>query len=347
MSFQYVPALPVKRGDVQGFRDVAADLAARMAPLWTVPVINLRTGEAPSVRDRVKHLQKAAQQLRQVSGSGRSWIDTRHAEEDPKMVGDALWGEFGLFTAAAPVTGPERPPAQQALAQELADTFSNGLGLRLDLRGLPVTEAAEQVAELAKRSAVAVEAMDLLLDLGAIADAAQAGEYGARAVAELGRLRPWRSVVLLAGSFPASLQQLARDQVTRLPRHEVPVWRAVRENSGLDERLVYGDYSVVHPGKPAQTTTGPVTILGRVLYSDPQDFLVVKGRNMAVYGTAQMPALASRITTDPAFRGRGFSEGERYLADCVAGQESPGLPERWIRAGHTQHLAQTVEQVAR
>ncbi|MFF4508392.1 hypothetical protein [Streptomyces sp. NPDC001401] len=347
MSFQYVPALPVKRGDVQGFVDVAADLAARMAPLWTVPVINLRTGEAVSVRERVKHLQKAAKQLRQASSSGHSWIDTRHVEEDPKMVGDALWGEFGLFTTAAPVTGPERPPAQQALAQELADACGNGLGLRLDLAGMPVAEAAERVRELAKRSTVAVEAMDLLLDLGAIDNAAKAAEYGAHAVAELGRLRPWRSVVLLAGAFPASLQQLVRDQVTRLPRHEIPVWRAVRENAGLDERLVYGDYSVVHPGKPAQTTTGPVTILGRVLHSAPQDFLVVKGRNMAVYGTAQMPALASRITSAPAFRGRGFGEGERYLADCVAGQESPGLPERWIRAGHTQHLTQTVEQVAR
>jgi hypothetical protein len=150
----------------------------------------------------------------------------------------------------------------------------------------------------------------------------------------------------VAGAFPASLQGLLRDQVSRLPRHELRVWRAVRESSGLGERLVSGDYSVVHPGKPAQTSTGPVTILGRVLYSAAEDFLVVKGRNMAVYGTAQMPVLASRITSAPGFRGRGFSEGERYLADCVAGQESPGPPERWIRAGHTQHLTQTVEQLS-
>jgi hypothetical protein len=206
MSFRYVPALPVKRGDVQGFRDVAANLAAPMAPLWTVPVINLRTGEAPSLRERVKHLEKAAKHLRQPCSSGHSWIDTRHAEEDPKMVGDALWGEFGLFTMAAPVTGPDRSADQQALAQELAHSTGNGLGLRVDLAGMPAAEAVERVGELVKGSSVAVESMDLLLDLGAIGNAEETAERGARAVAGLGELRPWRSVVLLL-SFRAGCRQ--------------------------------------------------------------------------------------------------------------------------------------------
>ena len=346
MSFRYVPALPVKRGDVRGYLDVAAAVAERMAPLWTIPVINLRTAEAPSVQDRVKHLRKAAKQLRVAGSSRPCWIDTRHVEEDPQMVGDVLWGEFGLFTTAVPITGPDRSPGQQALAEELAHSTGNGLGLRIDVPGLPAAEAAERVGELMQRIKAEPESVDLLLDLGALQEPDEAAGLATRVAKVLGRMRPWRSVVLVAGAFPASLQRLERDQVSRLPRHEIRVWRAVGERSGLGERLVYGDYSVVHPGKPAQTTTGPVTILGRVLYSAPEEFLVVKGRDMTVYGAAQMPVLASRITSDPCFRGRGFSAGERYLADCVAGQESPGGPERFIRAGHTQHLTQTVEQVS-
>ncbi|MEV6948773.1 hypothetical protein AB0N07_44030 [Streptomyces sp. NPDC051172] len=190
------------------------------------------------------------------------------------------------------------------------------------------------------------EAIDVLLDVGALDQPEQALGWAVQATSLLGALRPWRTLVLLCGAFPASLQQLERDRVSLLPRRELTLWQKVGARSGMGERLVFGDYSIVHPGKPAQQTTGPVTILGRVLYSTAEDYLVIKGRNMAVYGTAQMPALVVRLSNDPRFRGRDFSEGERYLADCASRQEAAGPPERFIQAGHTQHLTQTVHQLS-
>ncbi|MFD3504478.1 hypothetical protein [Streptomyces sp. NPDC058678] len=341
---RYVAALPAKRGDVRGFEDVAADVGSQMAALWTVPVLRTPTAAQPSMRERIKHLTQAANRLRVVGSSRRCWIDTQHVEDDPEMVGDALWGAFGLFTTAAPITSPWRAPRQQALADELAQSTGNGLGLRIELAHTPTGVAVEQVEQLLARLKTAPEETDLLLDAGAL-EPEQAMQWAVQAVSLLGALRPWRTLVLLSGAFPASLQQLERDLLNPLPRRELTLWQKVGERSRMGERLVFGDYSVVHPGKPSQRTTGPVTILGRVLYSTAEDYLVIKGRNMAVYGTAQMAALVSRLTSDPHFRGHGFSEGERYLADCAAGQEAAGPPERFIRAGHTQHLTQTLRQL--
>lgn len=342
---RYVAALPVKRGDVRGFCDVATDVGEQTAVLWTVPVLRTPTGTPPSTRERIKHLTQAANRLQMVGSSGPCWIDTQYVEDEPEMVGTALWGAFGLFTTAAPVTSPFRAPRQQALADELAQSTGNGLGLRIEWVHTPTEAAVAQVEQLLPRLKTEPEETDLLLDVGALDQPEQALQWAVQAASLLGALRPWRTLVLLSGAFPASLQQLERDLLNPLPRRELALWQKVGERSGMGERLVFGDYSIVHPGKPAQHTTGPVTILGRVLYSSAENYLVVKGRNMAVYGTAQMPALVSRLTSDPRFRGRDFSAGERYLADCAAGQEGAGPPERFIRAGHTQHLTQTLQQL--
>ncbi|MFI6494582.1 hypothetical protein [Streptomyces sp. NPDC050564] len=338
-------ALPVKRGDVRGFCDVAAEVGEQMAVLWTVPVLRTPTDTRPSTRERIKHLTQAANRLRAVSSSRRCWIDTQHVEDEPEMVGSTLWSAFGLFTTAAPVTSPFRTPRQQALADELAQSTGNGLGLRIERAHAPTAVAVEQIEQLLTRLKTEPEETDVLLDVGALDQPQQALAWAAQAASLVGALRPWRTLVLLSGAFPASLQGLERDIINPLSRRELELWQKVGEHSGMSERLVFGDYSIVHPGKPAQHTTGPVTILGRVLYSTAEDYLVVKGRNMAVYGTAQMPTLVSRLTSDPRFRGRGFSEGEQYLANCATGQETAGPPERFIRAGHTQHLTQTLRQL--
>ncbi|MGW2628848.1 beta family protein [Streptomyces chattanoogensis] len=338
MSLRYVPALPVKRGDVRGLAEVSSELMTGMAPLWTVPVINSRCGEVPSEGDRIKHLAKAAKRLKSLGMTSGSWIDTLHVEQDPSLVAEGLWAEFGLFITATPVTGPERSAAQQALASELAHSSSNGLGVRIRSQEMRAADVCERVMQVVRRSEVEAEAVDLLLDLGVLGDLADAIGRGVQVVEALGGLAPWRNVVLLSGAFPASSQGWLRDQVSRLPRPERAVWRAIGERSRIGRRLVYGDYSIVHPDKAAKVSTGPVTILGKVLYTAAEEYLVVKGRAMSVYGAAQMPPLALRISKSPLFRGRAFSAGERYIADCAEQRAAPGPPERWVQAGHTQHL---------
>ncbi|QTZ95766.1 beta family protein [Streptomyces auratus] len=345
MPLQYVPALPVKRGDVLGFAEVASELAAEMAPLWTIPVLNAPRGEAPSEDDRLTHLSKAARYLKTLSPIGSSWIDTVHVEENPRLVREGLWEEFGLFITAAPVTGPERSPAQRALASELARSTGNGLGVRISSQEMIATDIRERVRELLRDSEVEAETVDLLLDLGSLGDPAEAIDRGVRAVEALGAMVPWRNLVLVSGAFPASSQGWQRDQVSRVPRPERSVWQAVAEQTRVGRGLVYGDYSIVHPGKAAQVSSGPVTILGKVLYTAPEEYLVVKGRAINVYGTEQMHRLAARISRHPLFRGQAFSAGEHYIADCAEQRATPGMPERWVRAGHTQHLTFVIDQL--
>ncbi|MEV6949899.1 hypothetical protein AB0N07_50100 [Streptomyces sp. NPDC051172] len=145
---RFVAALPVKRGDVRGFQDVAAGVSEQIAVLWTVPVLRTPTGVPPSTRDRLKHLSRAGNRLQVAGTSHRCWIDTQHVEEDPAMVANALWGAFGLFTTAAPVTSPLRPLGQQLLADELAQSTGNGLALRIELAHTPTEVAIESVEQL-------------------------------------------------------------------------------------------------------------------------------------------------------------------------------------------------------
>ncbi|KOU61613.1 hypothetical protein ADK57_27240 [Streptomyces sp. MMG1533] len=286
-----------------------------------------------------RYLAKTAGDIRTKHGLHPGWVDARNAEDALELVVEHVWREIcsGLLGCELrPVTGPERDPMQQGAAAEAAREWGNGLGVRVPGGG---DDLRDQCRRMLVRVGGDHEELDLLLDLYEVGSADEGVARALRAWREIGTLAAWRTVVLLGGSFPWGAKQLKDHDLTVVPRAEWEVWREVRHRLGGDSRVVYGDYSTIHPLSGDAPPTRWPRIYEKPRYTTAENFLVGKGRLWGSGEESRMQQLAARIVGDPEFR-RGSSAGELWLQDQADPDMpvSPGNPEVWVEKGHVQHI---------
>ncbi|MEV6246491.1 hypothetical protein AB0M38_09830 [Streptomyces sp. NPDC051742] len=358
----YVPALPARRSALAAYSRLRPRARACVTPLWSIPP---RVGGArvmgrrpphPLDPDRTAlaaHLRTALRTI-EVAQRGRpAWVDAFHTEDGTEPLAAEPW-----LTAAGsplrPVTGVERAPSQQTATAEAACLSGNGLGVRVFLTVPPDEGLRDAVGALLTRIAFAHCPVDLLLDLGSVVDEHHPAEkWALRALALLGPLHPWRTVVLLAGSFPRTFPEDYGAPLAEAHRFDWDVWHMLTDAAAAehtDPPVVYGDYGASHTGSadtPPRAGGGPPW--GVVRYTTERTFLLVR---VPTGGPGHADTIRSRvgeIVQAEGFRGEEFSEGERWLASCAAGTGPVGVggPEAWARAGHVQHMAQVVRALRR
>ncbi|WP_168724244.1 hypothetical protein [Streptomyces sp. A1547] len=330
----YVPVLPMRRGPLAAYSRLAPFLQAAVSPLWTIP---LRTNPAgpPGPPGAVVAAQRATP----------AWVDARHLEGAPRAVTEGLW-PYLLHTPLRPVTGPGRPDWQQSGCADFARACGNGLGLRVRAAEASTEQGAEEVRRLVERLAGPDLArdlpVDLLLDLEAVTEEDhQADKCALRALELLGPLTRWRSIVLLAGSFPPTTPEPSGWGPIEAQRHDWDVWHMVRHaRPELPVEVTYGDYGA-HHAFAADAGAGGGAPWGVLRYTTDRTFLLAKAPTIGDGHAEEVREIARRMIAEPEFRGAGFSEGDRWLHACATGTGTPGVgnAESWIRAGHSQHLA--------
>ena len=312
-----------------------------MHPLWTIP-------PPATAAELTEFSRKKARALRDGPGLHPGWLDTRNAECALDAVVH-VWGELShtlLGTGLRPVTGPERHPAQQDAAVSIAREQGTGLGLRVRLDTPPGTGLGADCRVLAGR-AHGLE-LDLLLDLYAVRSADQAAAEALRGWREVGPSADWRTVVLLGGSFPWEARELKDDDLTEWPRLERQVWHTVRDRlAEQGARLVYGDYSTLHP-RSGDTRPGGGRGYEKPRYTTDAHFLIGKGARWGSGEESRMRDLAARIVADPEFR-PSASAGELWLQEQArpGRQTSAGNPGVWVEKGHVQHITFVARQAGR
>ncbi len=346
-GLRYVPALPVRAGSLSAFEHVRPILGERAQPLWVIP-------PAAAPAELPTYLRDSARALNKANDLHPGWLDTRHIEAEHGLVTEQVWPHLSatlLGPALRPVTGPERDPAQQWAAAELAADAGGGLGVRLRARDIGKAETPSLLAELLARVNAATSDVDLLVDLGEVTVVREAVTLALRAWEGAGRAADWRSTVLLGGSFPWSADGLKRREVTALLRVEWAAWQELRQAAGNGKgnapAFVFGDYSTLHPRTCDEPPPRhPPRVHERPRYTTGEYFLVGKGRQLGSGEPSLMRPLAQAIVADAEFR-EGATEAERWLSALAADADGigPGNPEGWVRRGHLQHLAFVTGQV--
>ncbi|MFB6548827.1 hypothetical protein [Streptomyces sp. NPDC056405] len=353
----YVPVLPVRRGAWQAYARLGDAVRPRVAPLWTlVPRTGAeRTRGVPGnpepEEDRVdleRWLPPRVDQLADAARGMPGWVDAGHMEA---LLGAApgLW-RLLTGTRLRPVTGPERSPALQRYAADLAFLTGRGIGIRV----LADTTADEPdttaLLALVDRLCLPPSRIDLIVDVGPVADAADGTKLAVTALDLLSALAPWRTVVLTAGAFPRLPEHPDSGPFLTVPRHDRQLHRGVRAaRPAFPRRLLYGDYSVEHALSVNLPHIRPhAPPWGLLRYTGPDGYLLAR---VPTRGGAdrvdQVRGMARRITRSPAFRGAEYSDGEAWLHACAGGdgRAGSGNAETWIRAGHVQHMTFVVEQL--
>ncbi|CAM5531743.1 hypothetical protein STENM223S_01135 [Streptomyces tendae] len=343
----YVPVLPTKPHAAGAFRRLWPDVRAAIGPLWNLPPL---PGTPP---ERVGTV--VGTYVGRVSAVSRhgGWIDAPFGEDaQTAALAEALavYCELGRLR---PVTGPERPPQQQAAAVETARRCLRGLGVRVRVSGEWDGGLGHGVKGLLALTGPQTP-LDLLLDMDAVLDGrSDAGKEALRALDALVPLAAWRSAALLGGGFPRVTADMLEDGSCEVSRPEWRMWHEVcAAGRAYAPLLGYGDYGVQHSGALAQAPSplrkgGPPW--GVLRYTTDSSYFAVKTLTRGPDRVAVNRAAARRITELPEFRGSAAGQGEDWLSNCANGpltsSEGVGGPREWLVAGNLQHMTYVVRSL--
>lgn len=230
---------------------------------------------------------------------------------------------------------------------QIGDACIRLAGEDLDDVDEPIAVGIERVLRIV---GIPPQAIDLVLDFGAVPDertAALASRIARLVIGELPHRDGWRTLVVASGAFPADLNMIQPGVPGELPRHDVDLYRRVRDRA---ERLPdYGDYAIAHPALASGAGFAPAP---QIRYTVDESWTVIKGRRSDRRGAAQFFDICEQLTrlheVDAA-----ASWGDWYIAEAAAnageipqGQVTSGNAMTWRAIGTNHHIAHMVSALA-
>lgn len=341
-SRSYVPVLKVKRGEKRALSLLPMSLRSRVVPILDVV-------ENPSGKPLIKHIDTAFERLpSSLRGYPRCFIDAREIEDDdPRATEIVLKRAQAEGMCVSPVTGITRT---NGVAAAIANS-AHGLALRLLRRELENGNMALRVQSFMGRHSLVPESVDLILDLGAVADMIAHGVSAlTRAfLADVPELTRWRTVAIVACAFPLSMRGIGRHAHKEVDRSEWLSWRdEIHAHQQVCGRtLVFGDYVIQHPAGVEGFDPRIMPVSATVRYALDDAWLLVKGESTRVVRARdQFPALATRLVygrLKARYQGPLHCPGCELMKVAADGGTGFGSAEAWRRLGTIHHICQTLD----
>ena len=249
---------------------------------------------------------------------------------------------------AIPVTGTGRSPAYQRAVKKFADA-ERGVAIRLIADDFEDEgDLATALDSLAKFIGLTPSSIDLIVDLGSVADQNPAviAQLHRANLSVIPTITAWRTLTVATGAFPVSLAPLTRDAWNRLVRIDWQAWLKLVSGTKKPDRLpAYGDYAIAHPGLPPE---GQATILAQLRYTIQNEFMIWKGKNAikTPNGFGQFLSICTDLVSRPEFRGATFSDGDQEIQGKATNGGSPGNAETWRNIGTNHHIETVLDQIA-
>ncbi|MEW5976033.1 MAG: beta family protein [Acidobacteriota bacterium] len=352
----YVPILKGKRGELGALHVLSDKTKNTLTPLIDIPRVTLVYPQKEPKHTLEKHLESVAKNiLRSWGNMRRVFVDLSEFELlDRTSMGDhPLTYFFNLLREhsiqAIPTTGLDRDLRyNDALASVLArDRLGAMIRVREEDIGSPQKLNAE-LDELLRSIAVNRRSAHLLLDFGAI------GQKNIRSLAklaictinQLSEVSQWQSLTLASSGLPETMSEVQSGGKTPVDRLELKLWRSViGQSNGIARVPTFGDYGVVHPDFVDQDPRA-ISPSAKIRYTLEDQWLIIKGRSLKRYKYAQYHTLAGLLVAERGYRGRGFSWGDSYVADCAVQACGPGNLQTWVTVDTSHHLTLVAEQIS-
>ncbi|MDQ3366483.1 MAG: beta family protein [Myxococcota bacterium] len=358
MSFgsdHYVPVLKLKRAEAKAMALLDASVRAALTPLFEVVELGGDDDDDDDANDAQdtlgQHIERAAGYLTEVVEKGKvkqCFLECRSISSGGSAAVRALFERInGLDAWCVPVTGMSRPDDGTV---ELARESGSGIAIRLTRDDLRAGRVKRELLSWVKTHALSPESVDVIMDLGAVADMVAEGVEAEadRFLAALPTPRAWRTLTMSAVAF--SIGGVETNSNVYKERLD---WRAWREHahagrSSLLRLPTFSDGGIQHPRGVENI---PPQILNNfaptVRYATEDDWLVIKGvGRQASPHKDQFPAMASQLINNPRFMGASHCKGCADAERAAQGKPNLGGQEVWLRLGAIHHLTLAVAQLA-
>ncbi|MHA7811873.1 MAG: beta family protein [Phycisphaerales bacterium] len=340
----YVPVLKAKQGELAAMSFVKHKSAV-------TPLLEVVPPGSMTLENRLKKTAKAIE--RNWGTDHPFFIDFIFLDEDD----DESEGEHTLSKALAllseteckpiPVTGSGRSPAYQAALKEyLKESESKDICIRLTPYDFEDEEQLQLTLDrLMGLLEVDTSSIHIIIDMGSVEGVGTSTllQVHRANCGMMPRLLEWKTFTIAAGSFPASIAPLTRNQWNHISRSDWLAWQSLLTTTKLARKPSYGDYSISHPSLPPD---GITKILAQLRYSTPSDFMVWKGKDAFDYGFEQFFDICDNLRNLPEYRGAGFSEGDRVIDEKATKRDSPGNAGTWRQIGTSHHIEVVVDQIS-
>lgn len=340
----YVPVLKVKRGEKKALQSLSPSIQARVMPL--LEIVERKPDRSPTVQE---HLDNAFKQLAaSVRPYSRCFLDAREISPDgPPAAAEVFERASAAGIAFTPVTGVSRSSDVAAaldhrihgVALRLSrDEFEAG-GLDALLRGFMTVHGLDP------------EEVDLILDLGAVADLVAAGVSALTEafMAEVPTHTRWRTLTVSACAFPLSMGGVNRRSYALVDRAD---WNAWRDGLHTRRREVlrlptFSDCAIQHPAGVEGFDPRVMQVSAAVRYTLPEAWLLIKGVGTRVIPpSVQFPNLATQLVyghLKPSFAGESHCSGCKLMKAAADGASKLGSAEVWRRLGTIHHITSVVQ----
>lgn len=342
----YVPALRWRQGEYQALFRLSSAVKDRVMPLITIPPVEFDFELWQPKKSVHEHVHPFIARFDAKWGKRPAWIaldaeitegrmdDSSHPL-DYVLDGLRPKGAFAIPALPLEVASETMDAAARAVAAD-----GQGAAVLLRLEDLMSGNPRKAILGFASGIGIGLDELDVIVDLRArnfepykVFATALRG-----ALKRLGNLFEVRNLVLLGTAIPESFAQLAKGS-DEIPRHD---WLFFKElmiamPAGM-RRPIYGDHTIVHPEFRAMDMR-KIKAAGKIVYTTPETWATRKGGAFRD-NPAQMHTHCAEVVNDPAFafRGAGFSYGDKYIADCAVMAESPSNLSRWKDVAINHHI---------
>lgn len=350
----YVPALRWRQGEYQALFRLSSAVKDRVMPLITIPPVEFDFELWQPKKSVHEHVHPFIARFETKWGKRPAWIALDAEIANGRMddgshpldyVINGLRPKGAIAIPALPlkVDSDTMDAAARAVAAD-----GQGAAVLLCLEDLMSSNPHKAIVSFAGGLAIGLDELDVIVDLRArnfepyrvFATALTA------ALKRLGDLFQVRNFVLLGTAIPDSFAQLAKGS-DEIPRHD---WLFFKEliiaMPASMRRPIYGDHTIVHPEFTAMDMR-KVKAAGKIVYTTPETWATRKGGAFRD-NPAQMHAHCAEVVRDPAFafRGAGFSYGDKYIADCAVMAESPSNLSRWKDVAINHHITTVADDLS-
>lgn len=352
--YLYVPALRMKAGELQGLRDLAADVAAGVLPRLIVPPANERDDATQPKLIEGRALPDVSAPL---SGHWRGrevLIEPTHLANELGRDDIERWLP-GMFDRARAAGGLPVPLVQMRdlISDELAGYQASiertaALQFGVVVSSSDVDDRDSLVAMMSALGRLGLSAEQCMIivdfhDADLSTPAIVAPIIGA-ALDALRLLAPWRQVVFQGTNYPEN--NPADEGLSCLvPRNEWSAWKqAVMFDPSTADHLLFGDYAA-DCAKLSFGRKGGSGAIRHYRYSTPDDWYVPRGASTGTHDEV-MREVCQRILDSGYFAGREFSSADDFIFLTANGEASgPGSATTWRAINTTHHITRVVTDI--
>jgi hypothetical protein len=348
----YVPAIRWRQGEYQGIFRLTETQKNRITPWITIPDIEFDFEEWEPKCTIDEHISPFARRFKAKWGSRPAWISLCDSICDTPLAdgSNVLTTIFNSVREnlgnAIPAIKLNSSSATMSAAKEVCQMDKRGFGIILSLEDLMSSDITLLLTDVVTRLNVSIEAVDLIVDLGAPAYEPYS-DFSEVLFHYLNDVSPekFRNFIVVGTSIPESFKDIAkgRDEIVR---HD---WNFYKElhplffNTGID--VVYGDYTIVHP-KFSPQDMRKLKPAGKLVYTGENSWIVYKGGSFRD-NPGQMHDHCQKLVSTSDFRGASFSYGDNFIVQCAQHAVGPSSQSNWKGVSINHHISQALDDLAK